>query len=406
MADFQQRGPIATLPRLVVKDWARRERELVAYAKNKPVAVLIPCLAKEMESDSLGRICRELNEVAFVDLVVISLDQASSAEFRQAQEYFSRMRHATALVWTDNPQLTGLLSQVEESVGRKLTRGKGKAVWLGLGFLLAQSKAYTIALHDADILTYSRDLLANLVTPLLHPSLEFDFVKAYYSRFSSALYGRVTRLFIRPLLQALGNVVGRHPYLSYLAAFRYPLAGEVAMIMSLARWIRIPGDWGLEVGVLFEILRHRSPRRICQVDVADQFDHKHQELSPTDATQGLHRMAVDIAKHLLRTFSAAGVVLNEGAFKSMRVAYQRYAEDAVSDSFAVATFNGLAYDRHGEELAVETFAKALAEGIEEFLADPLGTPPLPHWERVVSALPSVPGELTKIVEESGGLLYQ
>lgn len=406
MADFQQRGPIATLPRLVAKDWLLWESELVAYSKSKPVALLIPCLAKEMESNSLEGICGELKEVSFIDLVVISLDQASSEDFRRAQEYFSRMRQTTALVWTDNPQLAGLLSQVEASVGRKLTRGKGRAVWLGLGYLLAQRKVHAIALHDADILTYSRQLLANLVTPLLHPSLEFDFAKAYYPRFSSALYGRVTRLFMRPLLQAMGDVVGRHPYLSYLAAFRYPLAGEVAMITDLARWIRIPGDWGLEVGVLFEILRHRSPRRICQVNVADRFDHKHQQLSPTDATQGLHRMAVDIAKHLLRTFSAAGVVLNEGAFKSMRVAYQRYAEDAVSDSFAVAVFNDLTYDRHGEEVAVETFAKALAEGIQEFLIDPLGTPPLPHWERVISALPGIPGELAKIVEESGGLLHQ
>ena len=42
-------------------------------------------------------------------------------------------------------------------------------------------------------------------------------------------------------------------------------------------------------------------------------------------------------------------MLEEGLFKGLRVAYQRYAEDAVSDSFGVATFNGLEFDRHAEE---------------------------------------------------------
>ena len=176
--------------------------------------------------------------------------------------------------------------------------------------------------------------------------------------------GGSTRLLMRPLLQAFGDVVERHPYLSYLAAFRYPLAGEMALEADLLRWMRIPGDWGLEVGLLFEVLRHRSPRRICQVDVADRFEHKHQPLSPDDAQTGLHRMAVDIVKHLLRTLSAAGVVLPEGSFKSMRVAYMRYAEDAVADSYAVAVCNGLAFDRHAEEEAIATFSTALAEGCD------------------------------------------
>jgi glucosyl-3-phosphoglycerate synthase len=174
--------------------------------------------------------------------------------------------------------------------------------------------------------------------------------------------------------------------------------------VDLLRWIRIPGDWGLEVGLLFEILRHRSPRRIGQVDASDHFEHKHQPLSPADATQGLHRMAVDIVKHLLRTLSAAGVVLPEGSFKSMRVAYQRYAEDAVADSYAVAVFNALAFDRHAEEEAVMTFSLALAEGCEQFGIDPLGTPSLANWARVTSAIPDAADRLVQAVEELGGVL--
>ena len=112
-------------------------------------------------------------------------------------------------------------------------------------------------------------------------------------------------------------------------------------------------------------------------------------------------MAVDVVKHLLRTFSAAGVVLPEGTFKSMRVAFQRYAEDAVADSFAVARFNGLAHDRHAEEEAVHTFAVALAEGCEQFSIDPLGTPSLPNWARVLSAIPDAGERLIAAVSGLG-----
>ncbi len=261
-----------------------------------------------------------------------------------------------------------------------------------------------MALHDADVVDYDRSLLANLVSPVIHPELSFSFAKAYYARFRTQLHGRATRLLLRPLLQTLGEIVGHHPYLSYLAAFRYPLAGEMALETDLLRLMRIPGDWGLEVGLLFEILRHRSPRRICQVDVADAFDHKHQPLSPGDATRGLHRMAVDIVKHLLRTLSAAGVILPQGSFPGMRVAYQRFAEDAVADAHAISVFNGLTFDRHAEEEAVDTFSRALAEGCEQFLADPLGTPSLPNWARVLAALPDAGTRLVEAVRRLDGVL--
>lgn len=404
MSDFQQRGPITTLPRLVPKKIEEREQELAAMARLRPVTLIVPCLASEMDQPALAGMVEELAKASFLDTVLVSLDRASASEYQRALEYFAAVKRRTVVLWNDAPEVLELVEDIEATVVPLPPRGKGRAVWMALGYTLAEQRAHALAFHDADIVNYQRSLLANLVFPLLHPRLPFDFAKAYYARFTQRLHGRVTRLLVRPLLQALGDVVGRHPYLSYLAAFRYPLSGEFAISADLAHWIRVPADWGLEVGVLFEILRHRSPRRICQVDVADAFEHKHQSLSAHDPGAGLHRMAVDIVKHLLRTFSAAGVVLNEGSFKSMRVAYRRYAEDAVADSFAVATFNGLEFDLHAEEEAVETFARALAKACEEFVADPLGTPALPHWERVASALPSLREKLLATVKRLGGVL--
>jgi len=345
----------------------------------------------------------ELARVPYLDTVVISLDRSDEDGFRRAKDYFKPLRQRTVILWNEAPAFMELREGVEKHVG-SLLPGKGRAVWMAIGHVLAEHRAQVIAFHDADVVDYNRSLLSILVFPLMHPLLGFNFSKGYYARFTDRLHGRVTRLLMRPLLQAFWDVVGRHPYLSYLAAFRYPLSGELALQADLLRWIRIPGDWGLEVGLLFEVLRHRSPRRICQVDLVDSFEHKHQPLSPDDATKGLHRMAVDIVRHLLRTLSAAGIVLPEGSFQSMRVAYQRYAEEAVADYYAVSAFNGLAFDRHTEEEAVATFSVALAEGCQQFTVDPLGTPSLPNWARVEAAWPEVGSYILQVVRTLDGVL--
>jgi glucosyl-3-phosphoglycerate synthase len=403
MSDFQQRGPIATLPRFVSHELVRTEEQIARFAQSSPLALVIPCLVSEMDQPALAGIVAELARVPYLDTVVISLDRADESGFHRARDYFTPLPGRAVILWNDAPAVQALQESVEKQVG-PLPPGKGRAVWMAIGFVLAEKRAKTVAFHDADIVEYNRTLLANLVFPILHPMLSFSFAKGYYARFTERLHGRATRLLMRPLLQAFENVVGRHPYLSYLAAFRYPLSGELALEADLLRWIRIPGDWGFEVGLLFEVLRHRSPRRVCQVDVSDRFEHKHQPLSPADASKGLHRMAVDIVKHLLRTLSAAGVVLPEGSFKSMRVAYQRYAEDAVADYYAVSVFNELSFDRHAEEEAVTTFSLALAEGCEQFGVDPLGTPSLPNWARVEAAWPEVGANLLSVVRELGGFL--
>jgi glucosyl-3-phosphoglycerate synthase len=403
MSDFQQRGPITTLPRLGARGADQLDAALCTAVRRRPLALIMPCLITELDQPALAGMVTQLARVPYLDTVVISLDRADAAGYTRALEYFRALGQRTVVLWNDADEVASLRAEVERSVG-PLLPGKGRAVWMANGYVIAEERTRVAAFHDADVVDYDRSLLANLVYPLLDPDLGFSFVKAYYARYTDRLHGRATRLLMRPLLQAFGDVFGRHPYLSYLSSFRYPLAGEMALETDLLRWIRIPGDWGLEVGLLFEVLRQRSSRRICQVDVAERFEHKHQELSAGDASTGLHRMAVDVVKHLLRTFSAAGVVLPEGTFKSMRVAFQRYAEDAVADSFAVARFNGLSHDRHAEEEAVHTFAVALAEGCEQFSIDPLGTPSLPNWARVLSAIPDAGERLVAAVRGLDGVL--
>jgi glucosyl-3-phosphoglycerate synthase len=254
-----------------------------------------------------------------------------------------------------------------------------------------------IATHDCDILDYSRELLARLCFPTANPNLGYEFAKGYYSRVTDRLHGRVTRLFMTPLLRAMKSVLGPVPLLEYLDSFRYPLAGECSMTTDLARINRVPSDWGLEVGLLAEVYRNSSLKRVCQVELSENYDHKHRELSPDDPSRGLHRMVVDIAASLIRNLASYGVEFESGFLNTLIAAYLRTAQDAIARYSDDAALNGLSFDRHEEEVAVETFSRALRAAGLGFVRDPMGAPPIPNWSRVVSARPEFLNDLAEAV---------
>jgi glucosyl-3-phosphoglycerate synthase len=213
------------------------------------------------------------------------------------------------------------------------------------------------------------------------------------------MYGRVMRLFITPIIRALKKIVGYLPFLVYFDSFRYPLAGEFSMKADLARVNRIPSDWGLEVGVLAEVFRNVAPRRICQVDLCDNYEHKHQNLSADNPEGGLLKMCVDISKVLFRMLAAEGIVFSEGFFNTLIATYLRTAQDTIKVYNDDAAINSLFFDRHEESLAVETFVKGIRIASKSFLEDPLGAPLIPNWNRVTSAIPDFLDQLKQVVDE-------
>jgi glucosyl-3-phosphoglycerate synthase len=228
--------------------------------------------------------------------------------------------------------------------------------------------------------------------------MNYEFAKGYYGRVTDRLHGRVTRLFMMPLLRSMKVVLGPIPLLEYLESFRYPLAGECSMTTDLIRANRIPADWGLEVGVLAEVFRNSALKRICQVELIENYDHKHQDLSEDDASAGLHRMVVDIASSIIRNLASYGVEFEAGFLNTMIAAYVRTAQDAIASYSNDAKLNGLKFDRHAEEVAVETFSSALRRAGLNFVRDPMGAPQIPNWSRVISALPDFLEELKDAVE--------
>jgi len=386
MSDFHQSGPVTALPRLVERPVEELEAQIAVLARKFPVSLVLPMVPCEMDRPALTHILDELCAVPYLHSVVVSLNKATLEDYERARRFFARYPRRLVVLWSEAPALQEFLRQLDE-VGLFVgTPGKGRACWLAMGYLLAEEEADYFAFQDADVVNYSREMLARLILPTLDPIVDFDFVKAYYARVTDRLHGRVTRLFVSPMLAAFTRLIGQDPYIRYLSSFRYPLSGEFAIQRDLALRMRLPSDWGLEIVTLFEALRHRAPVRICQVEIADRYEHKHQPLSASDPQRGLHRMARDVATHLLRTLAAAGVVLSAGVLDSLIAAYQREAEDAVADSYAVAFINGLKYDRHEEEINVQTFTEALKASIEEFRRDPLGPPLVPNWARVWAGL--------------------
>jgi glucosyl-3-phosphoglycerate synthase len=398
MADFFQTGSIATLHMLGKPDLARLERELLEFSSETPIALVLPCHVNELGTAALRGILRAIQETDYLKQIIVGIDGATSHSlWNKARQTLAQLPQKATLLWNDGPRMRRLAHQLAAADLDPGPAGKGRNLWWCFGYVLASEQAKMVAVHDCDIVTYNREMLARLCYPVAHPNLGFDFAKGYSARFSDRLNGRVMRLLVTPLLRSLESIIGVHPFIVYLDTFRYPLAGEMCMDLDILRRIRMPSDWGVEVGMLAEVFRVSSSKSICQVDVSDRYDHKHQELSMRDASKGLNKMAVDIVKCVFRTLAGHGIKLDRGLFDTLLSAYSRKAEDTMRFYAADAEVNGLKYDRHEEERAVGTFVRGIRTAAKEYVDDPLGDPLIANWNRVESALPDFFGKFHETV---------
>ena len=398
MADFHQTGTVTTFQRLGPPNLQRLEAELADYTRLFPVSLVLPCLYSELEGQALPRIVEELKGVPYLQDIIVSLDRATEEQFRHAKQFFSVLDPKVTILWNDSPRIHELLELLVKNEIEIGQQGKGRACWMAYGYILAKGESEVIVQHDCDIGTYSRDILARLCYPAIAPNLRYEFCKGYYARVTDRLHGRVTRLFVTPLIRSIQKVLGPHPLLSFLDSFRYPLSGEIAMVVDLARSNRVPGDWGLEIGTLSETYRNCALRRICQSELCETYDHKHQDLLPEDPTKGLMKMAIDIAKSLFRNLAIEGVVMSEEMFKTLGVVYLRTSQDTIKKYEDDAAINSLNFDLHAERLAAEAFNKALKLAADEFLAQPVGVPLISNWIRPTAAIPKFLRTLKEVVD--------
>jgi glucosyl-3-phosphoglycerate synthase len=400
MGDFSQNGIVSTLHDFGTKSTTEIEKDLLNFSKERKMELILPCLYSELEGHALPNIIDQISKTKYLNHVIIGLDKASESQAKKAWKFFKKINVPFTILWNDGPKLKKLDNELKKKNLAPNQMGKGRNVWYCIGMCIARDTARSVALHDCDIKTYDRRMLAKLFYPVVNPLFNFEFCKGYYPRIANnKMNGRVARLLVGPLLTALEKTIGQSDYLNFMKSFKYPLAGEFSFRRNVLPELRISSDWGIEVGILSEMQRSFSPNNICQVDLADAYDHKHQDLSIDDETKGLSKMSIDIIKTFIKKLATQGNSFSRETFRSLKATYYRSALDLIDIYRSDAAMNGLKFDSHKEEEAVELFAVNIMKAGEAFYINPMDTPFIPTWSRVKSAIPDFLVRLNEAVSE-------
>ena len=400
MGDFSQNGIVSTLHDFKTKSTDEIEKELLEFSKERKMELILPCLYSELEGEALPKIVSEISKTKYLNHIIIGLDKANETQAKDAWKFFKKLKTDFTIIWNAGPKLKKLDEELKNKNLAPNQPGKGRNVWYCIGMSIARDTARSVALHDCDIKTYDRRMLAKLFYPVVNPVFNFEFCKGYYPRIANKkMNGRVARLLVAPLLIALEKTIGNSGYLQFMKSFKYPLSGEFSFRRNVLPELRISSDWGIEVGVLSEMQRNFSPNNICQVDLADAYDHKHQDLSLNDETKGLSKMSIDIIKTFIKKLATQGNSFSRETFRSLKATYYRSALDMIDIYRSDATMNGLKFDSHTEEEAVELFAINIMKAGDDFYVNPMDTPFIPTWSRVKSAIPDFLTKLKKAVSE-------
>jgi glucosyl-3-phosphoglycerate synthase len=407
VSDFHQHGPITTLHRLSDRRLGGVERAVRAAAALRRVTLILPCHADDFGRPALARILDELKTADWLSEIVISLNGFNSREEIRAAKRDVGARSAgrrCRVIWADGPVASALRLRLQSSAllpaeARRFA-GKGWNVWLALGAVVAAGDDGVIAMHDADISNYRHEMLLRLCVPVIHPDLRYEFAKGYYRRFTEGvMFGRVTRLFVAPLFRAAIRVLGHHPVLDYLSAFRYPLAGECAFSTKLAAELPVVPGWGLEIGLLCEIHRRLPPGRVCQIELGRNYEHRHRPLRGAAGRAGLVEMAGEIARIFVAELGAEGMIIEAATLRALSAAYRKTAAEAVERHAHDALLNSLTHDADKERATVEAFAAVLDGPMAH---DDAVAPALPAWNRVLAALPAINDDLQRLAFDEVG----
>ncbi|MBB1272179.1 MULTISPECIES: glycosyl transferase [Psychromonas] len=399
MADFYQNGIVTTMHNLRQRSNQDLEAELQTFSSTRPMGLILPSLFSELEGEAFPDIVDHLCEVPYLSEIVVGLDRASEEQYRHALKFFKKLPQHHRVLWNEGPRLKALDAKLQALGVAPKELGKGRNVWYCMGYTLASGKAESVALHDCDIVTYDRSLLARLIYPVANPGFNYEFCKGFYSRVADGkINGRVSRLLVTPLVKALKKTIGHNEYLEFIDSFLYPLAGEFSFRKDVLSDLRIPSDWGLEIGVLSEMHRNYASNRTCQVDISDAYDHKHQDLSLESVEGGLSKMSIDISKAFIRKLATQGETFSPESIRTLKATYYRIALDYLEMYRGDAMMNGLSLDIHNEEKAIEMFAENVMTAGQIFLDKPMDTPFIPSWSRVISAMPDVLEQLKEAVE--------
>ncbi|NTW03445.1 MAG: glucosyl-3-phosphoglycerate synthase [Oscillochloris sp.] len=189
-------------------------------------------------------------------------------------------------------------------------RGKGEALWKSLYVLNGE----IIIWCDTDIKNFHPRLVYGVLGPLLRER-RLVYSKGFYrrpiqfgERIAASGGGRVTELTARPLLNLF------YPELSGMLQ---PLSGEYAGRRSALESVPFFTGYGVETGLLIDLLEQQGLNAIGQVDLLERI-HRNQELQP------LSKMAFAITQVVIqRMEQRQRVSLLEPVNQTMKLITQR-----------------------------------------------------------------------------------
>jgi glucosyl-3-phosphoglycerate synthase len=235
---------------------AREPRLLNALvdAKARHGHTVSVCLPARDEEATVGRVVRTVRRalverLPLVDEIVVIDDRSTDATADAA-------RAEGAHVFAADEVLTQLPSG----------SGKGNAMWKSVYV----AEGDLLCWVDADIRNFRPHFVTRLLAPLLNDP-DVGMVKGYYRR---PLFGepsgggRVTELMARPVLSYLFPLLTR---------FVQPLAGEYAARRSVVETVPFVEGWGVEIGLLLDIVFRFGVQSVTQVDLGVR-EHRNRPL--------------------------------------------------------------------------------------------------------------------------------
>ena len=191
-------------------------------------------------------------------------------------------------------------------------KGKGEALWKSLYC----TRGDIVVWVDTDIVNIHPRFIYGLIAPLLLRP-EIDFVKGFYRRplkvgnkMQAGSGGRVTELTARPLLNLF------YPELSGMVQ---PLSGEYGGRRKVLEQLPFFSGYGVEIGLLIDMLEKFGLRSIAQVDLLERVHHN----QPLEA---LGKMSFAIIQAVIRKLEGKyGQNILENINKTMKNI--RYEQD-------------------------------------------------------------------------------
>ncbi|SFL88969.1 glucosyl-3-phosphoglycerate synthase [Geodermatophilus ruber] len=257
--------------------WYASELLAAKAERNATVSVVLPALDEERTVGTIVSTIRErlVERCPLVDELVVIDSGSVDRTAEVATAAGARVVHVDTVL-----------------PGHGCRPGKGEALWKSLHVTTGE----LVVFLDSDLIRFDHRFVIGLLGPLLTDST-IGYVKALYDRPLSTTEGivpsgggRVTELVARPLLNA---------FWPQLAGFVQPLSGEYAGRRTLLEEVPFVSGYGVEFGLLVDLLRRAGLNALAQVDLGVR-RHSHQN----DAALG--RMAGQILQTALARRPGAG----------------------------------------------------------------------------------------------------